>query len=107
MREKYTALCPVPVILSMLLPSDEGKRIRKTLGDLGVTVFVIKTLRELMLYDRMRIVVEAGKPVEIILQNDDAMPHNLVVTAPGAREEIGKAAESMPPVGIGKPHEPC
>lgn len=94
--------------LSMLLPAEDGKRIRKTIGDLGVTVIVIKTLREQMLYDRTRLVVEAGKPVEIILENNDAMPHNLVITAPGAREEIGKAAETMPPTpdAQGRPYIP-
>src|SRR5207248_138871 len=35
--------------------------------------------------------------VEIILQNDDAMQHNLVVVTPGALEEIGLAAEKMLP----------
>jgi putative heme-binding domain-containing protein len=41
-------------------------------------------------------VVEAGKPVAITLQNDDAMPHNLAILAPGALEEVGQAAEKMP-----------
>jgi putative heme-binding domain-containing protein len=50
-----------------------------------------------MLYDKALIVVETGKPVEIILVNDDAMPHNLVVVVPGAVEEIGQAAEKMAP----------
>jgi len=35
--------------------------------------------------------------VEIVLINDDAMPHNLVVVSPGAVEEIGKAADKMTP----------
>jgi putative heme-binding domain-containing protein len=42
-------------------------------------------------------VVEVGKPVEIILINDDLMPHNLLVVMPGAAEEIGTTAEKMPP----------
>ena len=83
--------------LSLLMPADDGKRIRKVLGELGVRVLVLKTLREQMFYDKTRLVVEAGKAVEIIFENPDAMPHNFVVTAPGAREEIGKLADAMAP----------
>ena len=70
---------------------------RGELVDLSVSVFVIKTVREQMRYDLTRIVVEAGKPFEIIFENDDMMPHNLVVTTPGAREEIGALTDKMQP----------
>ena len=52
---------------------------------------------EQMRYDTPRLVVEAGKPFEIIVQNDDFMPHNLVVVKPGAREAVGNAAATMQP----------
>src|SRR5439155_20259326 len=61
------------------------------------SVFVVRTIPEQMLYDKTLMVVEAGKPVEIILQNNDSMQHNLVVVTPGAVEEIGQAAEKMLP----------
>ena len=48
-------------------------------------------------YDKRRVVVEASRPVEIVLENRDVMPHNLVITAPGAREEVGRAAQVMTP----------
>ncbi len=83
--------------LSTLLPPDKSKEFGKTLRALGVSVFVIRTIPEQMLYDKTLIVVEAGKPVSIVLINNDSMPHNLVVTSPGALEEIGTAAEKMPP----------
>ncbi|MBI2928022.1 MAG: c-type cytochrome [Verrucomicrobia bacterium] len=83
--------------LATLLPAEQAKEIGRTLRSIGVSVFVIRTVPEQMLYDKTLIVVEAGKPVEIILINDDAMPHNLVVVAPGAVEEIGTAAEKLPP----------
>jgi putative heme-binding domain-containing protein len=83
--------------LTSLLPPEKTQAIGKTLRALGVSVFVVRTIPEQMLYDKTLIVVEAGKPVEIILINDDAMPHNLVVIAPGALEEVGNAAEKMPP----------
>ena len=83
--------------LTSLLPPEKAGALGKTLRALGVSVFVVRTIPEQMLYDKTLVVVEAGKPVEIILINDDAMPHNLVVIAPGALEEIGNVAEKMPP----------
>jgi putative heme-binding domain-containing protein len=83
--------------LVTLLPADKAKEAGKALRAVGVSVFVIRTIPEQMLYDKSLIVVEAGKPVEIILINEDVMPHNLVIVTPGASEEIGKAAEKMAP----------
>lgn len=83
--------------LTTLLSVEQARAAGKTLRLLGASVFVIHTLPEQMLYDKTLIVVEPGKPVEIILKNDDAMQHNLVVVAPGALEEIGQAAEKLPP----------
>lgn len=80
-----------------MLPPDKAKTAGKELRDVGVSVFVIRTLHEQMLYDKTLLVVEAGKPVEIILLNEDSMPHNLVVVTPGAVEEVGKVAEKMTP----------
>jgi putative heme-binding domain-containing protein len=37
--------------------------------------------------------VKAGKPFEVLFENGDLMPHNFVVTQPGAMEEIGTLAE--------------
>jgi putative heme-binding domain-containing protein len=83
--------------LSALLPPEKAQAASKTLRAIGVSVFVVRTINEQMLFDKQLIVVEAGKPVEIILINDDAMPHNLVVIMPGALDEIGQAAEKMAP----------
>ena len=83
--------------LTALLPLEKASAFGKILRSLGVSVFVIRTIPEQMLYDKKLIVVEAGQPISIILINDDAMPHNLVVTTPGAVEEIGPVAETMPP----------
>ncbi len=79
-----------------LLPTEEGTRMRKTLRELGVSVFAVKTVREQMRFDVTQLVVEAGKPFEIIFENTDVMPHNLVVITPGMREAIGTAAMTMP-----------
>lgn len=82
--------------LATLLPQEQASALGKTLRSLGVSVFVIRAVPEQMLYDKTLIVVEAGKPLEIILINDDLMPHNLLVVSPGAVEEIGTAAEKLP-----------
>src|SRR5262249_2842670 len=42
-------------------------------------------------------VVEAGKPVQVVLSNPDAMPHNIVIGKPGSTKEIGTLATAMPP----------
>jgi putative heme-binding domain-containing protein len=47
-----------------------------------------------MLFDKDRIAAQAGKPVEIVFENGDIMPHNFVVTRPGSLEEIGLLGES-------------
>lgn len=78
-----------------MLPRDRALSLRKALRSMTVSVFLIKTIRHQMLYDRTKIVVEAGKRVSIILENDDIMPHNLVIVRPGSHEEIGTAAEVM------------
>ena len=83
--------------LASLLPPADAARIRKELRGLGVSVFVIKTIREQMRYDTPRLVVEAGKPFEIILENLDAMGHNLVIVKPGTKEKVGTAAATMTP----------
>lgn len=83
--------------LVSLLPPDKAGSIGKALRAIGVSVFVVRTIPEQMLYDKSLIAVEVGKPVELILINDDAMPHNLAVVMPGAAEEIGQAAEKMAP----------
>jgi putative heme-binding domain-containing protein len=80
--------------LASLLPLEQAKVVRKELGELGVRVVRVGTVLEQMRYDKERIVARAGKPVEIVFENHDMMPHNLVVTQPGALEEVGKLAET-------------
>ena len=82
--------------LASLLDTEAGTRIRGILDDLGVTVILLRTLMDQTRYDKRLIVVETGKRVEIVLENEDFMPHNLVIAVPGAREEIGLAADGMP-----------
>jgi putative heme-binding domain-containing protein len=84
--------------IAQRLPRAEGLQLRKSLRGLGVHVVRLRTLPEQMFYDKTLLVVEAGKPVELLFENTDVMPHNWVLVLPGTWEEIGLAAEKMAPV---------
>lgn len=90
------------------LPIGVARGLRARWEDISVRVVRIKTVEEEMRYDLKFFVVEAGRPVEIVLQNADLMPHNLVITEPGALKEIAMLAAKMPPdqVSQGKQYVP-
>jgi glucose/arabinose dehydrogenase/azurin len=48
-----------------------------------------------MRFDIERFDVAAGQEIELVLENPDHMPHNVVFTAPGALELVGRAADAM------------
>ena len=79
-------------------PAAESLRLGKELQALGARVFSLRSVREQMRYDVARIIVEAGKPFQIIFENADMMPHNVAIVEPGARQEIGAKADAMPAV---------
>jgi azurin/DNA-binding transcriptional ArsR family regulator len=82
--------------LAAALPGDTGRGVRRDLRAMGVQIVRITTVPEQMVYDLKWFAVEAGKPVQIILENPDAMQHNLLVGQPGSVREIGTAATTMP-----------
>lgn len=88
--------------LASLLPAEKAAAVRKELRGLGVSVFVIKTVREQMRYDTPRLVVEAGKPFEVIFENVDVMPHNIVFVQPGTRQKIAEEVQTMKPDKLDK-----
>jgi azurin len=83
--------------LAAALPADARLAVRRDLRALGVQVVRIQAVPEQMIYDLNWFVVQAGKPVQIILTNPDAMPHNLVIGQPGSLEEVGTKGGVMPP----------
>ena len=85
-----------------MLPPADATRIRKELRSLGVSVMIVHTVHEQMRYDQTRLVVEAGKPFEIILENSDTMPHNLVLVKPASHEKVGMASATMTPEKLDK-----
>ncbi len=76
--------------------------LRKELRGLSVAVYVVKTVHEQLRFDTQRIVVEKGKPFEIIFENDDVMPHNLVIVGNEKHGVIGMAAQTMSPAELDK-----
>ena len=63
--------------------------------DPNVEVVRLKTVREEMRYDKKEFTVTAGKTIEIVLENPDAMQHNLVIGKPKTMEIIGAAADKL------------
>jgi uncharacterized cupredoxin-like copper-binding protein len=82
--------------LTAALPADTRITIRRELRGLSVQIVRIQTLPERMEYDLNWFAAEAGKPVQIVLFNPDAMPHNIIVGKPGSLRDIGTAATGMP-----------
>ncbi len=79
--------------LSKKLPADAARSVEERLQNLDVRVIAIGTVIERMIYDKEKIVVQAGKPVEFRFTNSDNMEHNFVIVQPGALAEVGEAAE--------------
>jgi azurin/lysophospholipase L1-like esterase len=100
--QEYVEAVQVAGDLAAFLPPADAEALRKELKSLRVAVFVITTVREQMRYDTPRLVVEAGKPFEIILENTDFMPHNLTVVKPSTREKIGEMSAAMTPDQLDK-----
>ncbi|MBX3239180.1 MAG: hypothetical protein KIT80_10390 [Chitinophagaceae bacterium] len=51
-------------------------------------------------YDKVRFQVKPGSKVKLIFANKDDMPHNLVITEPGARIEVANAASGLGDNGV-------
>ena len=76
------------------LPETERKAVENRLENLDVRVIAIGTVPHRMIYDKEQIAIEVGRTVEFRFSNTDSMPHNFVITVPGAMQEIGELAES-------------
>jgi putative heme-binding domain-containing protein len=94
-RPDVLAVMQLADALAGLLPRERARLVRQQLGELGVRVLRLGTVTDQMLFDKERLAVRAGRPVEIVFENTDLMPHNFVVTRPGALEEVGNQAEAQ------------
>ncbi|HAV65326.1 MAG TPA: dehydrogenase, partial [Verrucomicrobiales bacterium] len=107
--QEYVETIQLASDLAGRLPETRRVALRNELKELRVAVYVIRAVREQMRFDVPRLVVEAGKPFELIVINDDFMPHNLVIAKPGGREIIGPLADKMEPNKLdreGRPYIP-
>ena len=82
--------------LADALPDDARRTARRDLRALGIRVIRVSAIPEQMAFDLKWFAVEAGKPLQIVLFNPDAMSHNLLVVKPGSLQEVGQAGGAMP-----------
>ncbi len=75
------------------LPAEQAGPIFKALEQYSFRTIKIGTLFEKMAFDKEVIVVQAGKPVEFVLENNDMMPHNFVLLRPGSLERVGQYSD--------------
>ena len=78
-----------------LLAVAPAKQLRAALRQHGTPVHIIRAVPARMKYDREEIHATAGEPIRLVFENNDTMPHNLVLVAIGSREEVGRAADEM------------
>jgi azurin len=81
--------------LAAALPAAEATGITTGFALLVPKLVQIRAVEGAMTFDLEDFDVEAGREVEIVFRNPDVMPHNLVVTTPGAGERVGRAADAM------------
>ncbi len=55
----------------------------------------MRAVKDQMAYDVKSFDVPTGAPVEIVLFNDDAMPHNLVLVGRGKLRKVGRASDAQ------------
>ncbi|HEY8549532.1 MAG TPA: plastocyanin/azurin family copper-binding protein, partial [Vicinamibacterales bacterium] len=81
--------------LAARLPVGESKQASAALGRLAVRTIRIEAVPAQMKFDIGRFIVAAGEEIEIEFVNRDEMPHNLLITIPGALETVSLKAEEM------------
>jgi azurin len=65
------------------------------ISDPNAQVISLKAIKETLKFDKKEFTVTAGKPVEIVFENPDAMQHNIVIGQPYSLETIGKEADKL------------
>ncbi len=77
------------------LPEEKRAAFSKALDELGVTRFLLRPILGQLKFDQTRLFVKAGAEATIVFENTDLMPHNILLVQPGARDEVGNAADAM------------
>ena len=92
--------------LLALIPIEESRKYRQILREITVRVVRVHTVEEEMRYDIPFFVVEAGLPVQVVLINEDLMPHNFVIAVPGALQKVAQEGALLSTNPGGKPYVP-
>ena len=92
--------------LGGFLPAAEARALNEVIANQDLQVVRIRTVPEQMRYDKVGFAVVAGKPVRIVLENLDMMPHNLLVVMPDSAKVVGPLAEKMGAEGFRKHFRP-
>ena len=74
--------------LILVMPEEQTESFRKRMGEVSVRVVRVKTIKEEMRYDVPYFAAQAGRPIQIVLDNEDLMPHNLIVCKPGKLKQV-------------------
>ncbi len=76
--------------LLVKIPIAARKKYRERLSKVTVRVVKIRTVVDEMRYDIPYFAVQAGRPIQIILENNDMAAHNLVVTKAGKMKQVAE-----------------
>ncbi|MEM8945115.1 MAG: PVC-type heme-binding CxxCH protein [Planctomycetota bacterium] len=76
-----------------LLPVDERDAAIEKLKSFSVRILKLATIPHRMAYDQQKLVVQAGEPLRLLFENEDNMPHNVVLVKPGELSKVGIRAE--------------
>jgi azurin len=77
------------------LPTETARKTTAAIDGLVVRTIRIESPIAGMKFNLPGFTVEAGEEIEIEFFNPDQMPHNLVITVPGALESVSLKAEAM------------
>ena len=94
---EYVATITVANQLIAILPPAQATAATSALAGLNVATHTVKCVPGEIRYNLVRIVAEAGKPLHVVFENPDAMPHNLVFLTPGTAQEFATTVQTQAP----------
>ena len=83
--------------LMVSVPDAKAKRYRERLNEVTVRLVKLSTVLDEMRYDVPYFAVEAGRSVQIVLDNKDFMAHNVVITTAGKMKEVAELGGAAGP----------
>ena len=96
----YRAVERVAEAAAAQLPTAEAAAARQVFADLQVPTYMIKAVPEQLRFDTKRLVIAAGKPFQVVFENPDALPHNLVFVQPDTAQAVATAVQTQLPTQL-------